>query len=419
MRSVRSFLVLLVAFSSILSRASGDGVVLDGISPRSLSRGGANLAHFDNGGVMHDNPAAMTNIAGQGIVDVGVVTLLTDFGYADDRRQATDTSFTPLPQLACVRKTDDGLWAYGIGLFTPAGFVETFDMQGPFPLVGEQRYKSFGSLMKVVPGASCQLTDQLSLGATLGVGVSHAELEGPYFLQGPSPLAGTPTLLDTQGTGATVVWSLGLQYALTPSTMLGASYIHESSFALHGNTRVDVPLMGGTMYDSELHVTWPRSVGLGIRHELCPHQILSADVIWYGWSSAFDDFGLRLTSPRNPNFPELVDRLPLRWRDTVSVRLGYERQVAIGGTLRFGYAHHRNPIPNATLTPFIQGTLENSFSVGYSLPWHEWEFDLGYMYLFGPDETVETSGLLGGDFNNSKHDAQIHAIFLGFMRRFG
>jgi long-subunit fatty acid transport protein len=397
----------------------GDGVVLDGITPRSLSRGGVNLAHFDNGGVLHDNPAAMSNLVAPGVFDLGVVSLLTDFGYSDPNRAATDTSFTPLPQLACIRKTEDGLWAYGIGLFTPAGFAETFDMQGPFPILGEQRYKSFGSLMKIVPGASCQLTNQLSVGGTLGVGVSHAELEGPYFLQGPSPLAGTPTLLDTQGTGATVVWSLGLQYELTPATMVGVSYIHESSFALNGNTRVNVPMMGGTMYDSELHVTWPRSVGLGVRHELCPHRILSADVLWYGWSSAFDDFGLRLRSPQNPLFPELIDRLPLRWRDTVSVRVGYEQDLVIGGTLRVGYAHHRNPVPNATLTPFIQATLENSFSVGYSRPCGQWEVDLGYMFLFGPDETVENSDLLGGDFNNSHHEAQIHAIFLGFMHRFG
>jgi long-subunit fatty acid transport protein len=146
---------------------------------------------------------------------------------------------------------------------------------------------------------------------------------------------------------------------------------------------------------------------------------VSADVVWFGWSSAFDDFGMRLRNPTNPFFPELVERFPLRWRDTVSVRVGYEQQLAIGGSLRFGYVHHRNPVPNATLTPFIQATLENSFSIGYSRPCGDWEIDLGYMFLFGTDETVGTSGLLGGDFDNSRHRAQVHAIFLGFMKRFG
>ena len=419
MRFMRPFVLGFSTVLAFVSGAAGDGVVLDGISPRSLSRGGANVAHFDNGGILHDNPAAMTQIQGSELLDIGAVTLLTDFGYSDPSNDVSDTSFTPLPQIACIRRTEDGLWAYGIGLFTPAGFSETYDMQGPYPLLGEQRYKSFGALMKVLPGLSCRLTDQLSVGGTLGVGISHAELEGPYFLQGPSPLAGTPTLLDAQGTGATIVWSLGLQYELTPTTTIGAAYISESNCTLRGNTRVEVPLLGSTAYDSELQVTWPRSVSLGARHQLCAHRALSADVLWYDWSSAFDDFGIRLRNSRNPYFPELTERFPLDWRDTVSVRVGYEQQLAVGGTVRFGYAHHRSPIPNATLTPFIQAILENSFSVGYSRPWGDWDVDLGYMFLFGPDETVATSGLLGGDFDDSQHEAQIHAIFLGFMRRFG
>ena len=328
MRMLRVSLVCLLVVVTLNGRVAGDGVILNGISPRSLTRGGANLAHFDNGGILHDNPAAMGNISSRGLVDVGVVSLLTDFRYSDPNRSASDTSFTPLPQVAFIRQSSDGLWAYGLGFFTPAGFAGTFDMPGPFPMQEEQRYKSFGALMKVLPGLSCQLTDRLSLGGTFGVGISHAELEGPYFLQGPSPLAGTPTLLDTQGTGATPVWSLGLQYELTPATTLGLTYISDSTFTLRGNTRVEVPFLGSTRYDSELHVTWPQSVGLGARHAFCPHRVVSADLIWYGWQSAFDDFGIRLRDSTNPYFPDLVERFPLGWRDTLSLRLGYEHQLA-------------------------------------------------------------------------------------------
>jgi hypothetical protein len=40
------------------------------------------------------------------------------------------------------------------------------------------------------------------------------------------------------------------------------------------------------------------------------------------------------------------------------------------------------------------------------------------MYLFGPTQNVGMSGLVGGDFNNSSHDAQIHAMFLSFIKPF-
>jgi long-subunit fatty acid transport protein len=272
--------------------------------------------------------------------------------------------------------------------------------------------------MKVLPGVSCRLTERLSVGGTFGVGICPAELEGPYFLQGPGPLTGIPTLLDTQATGATPVWSAGLQYELSDCTMLGLSYLSESSFELDGNTRVDVPGLGSARYDSQLDVTWPQSVGVGLRHELCCHRIISADVLWYDWSSAFDEFVLRLRDPSNAAFPETDDHYPLNWRDSVSVRLGYEHELACERTLRFGYVYHRNPVPADTLTPFIQAILEHSVSVGYGWTWNCCELDLSYMYLFGDDESVGASQFVGGDFNNSRHEAAVHAINFGVIRRF-
>ncbi len=55
--------------------------------------------------------------------------------------------------------------------------------------------------MKILPALSYRVTDRLSIGATLGLGLSYAELEGPYFLQGPT-LPGPLTLLRTHNEGA-------------------------------------------------------------------------------------------------------------------------------------------------------------------------------------------------------------------------
>lgn len=397
----------------------GDGIFLDGVSPRSISRGGTNVAHFDNAGVLFDNPAGAVNIRGQQLAEVGTNVMLMDFGYSDpDNPSVADLGVVPLPELGLIRRSADGLWAYGLGVYVPAGFKETYDMEGPFPLVGSQRYKSFGALAKILPAVAYRVTDRLSVGATLGVGISHAELEGPYFIQGPSVLRGTPTLMDMQGTGATLVWSAGLQYALTDATMIGLAYQSESRFELDGSTRVLVPGLGENAYDSQVDVTWPRSVALGVRHELCAHRILSCDLVWFNWSAAFDDLGLHLNNPTNPFFPPLYEQFPLEWRDSLSTRLGYERIFEGGRTLRFGYVYHRNPIPAATLTPFIQGTLEHAFSLGYGCMIGDWNLDLGYMFSFGPDQRVETSGLVGGDFNQSVHNAQTHCIAIGLIRQF-
>jgi long-subunit fatty acid transport protein len=395
-----------------------DGVILNGISPRSLSRGGTNLGHADNGAMIHDNPAAMANLAGCELFEVGAIGLISTFEYGDlgNVNGVDSAEFTPLPMFAYVRKSDDGVWAYGLGVFPEAGFCENYTMNGPVPFFpGPQKYKSFGALSKVLPGISARLTDRLSVGGTFGVGVSHAELEGPYFLQGPT-LPGTPTLMNLHGTGATPVWSVALQYALTDTTTLGATYLSSSRFELEGETRVVLPFGAGNLiYDSELEIEWPQSVGVGVRQQLDCCQTVSADVIWFNWSDAFDEFQLNLRNPSTLGFLPVTEVIPLRWRDSVSVRLGYEQQVC-DGTLRLGYVYHRNPVPAGTQTPFIQATLQHAVSVGYGWWWGDWMVDAGYMYLFGPDRTVGTSELLGGDFSNSSHDATVHAFFLGLQR---
>jgi len=225
-------------------------------------------------------------------------------------------------------------------------------------------------------------------------------------------------LLDLQATGNALVWSVGVQYALSEATTLGLAYQSESRFELFGSTNAAIPLMGQSEFDTRVDITWPRSLGLGVRHELCPHRILSADVLWFNWSSAFDDFGIHLNNPSNPQFPAIYEQFPLDWRDTVSLRLGYEHLLEGGGTLRLGYVYHRTPIPDGTLTPYIQATLEHAFAVGYGWTCAGWNADLAYMFSFGPEQTVGASNFIGGDFDLSVHRAQTHCIAFSLMRRF-
>lgn len=412
-------LVCAGALFALAGSALAEGVFRNGLGARSIGRGGTNIAHTDNGVILLDNPAGAVNIAGSRITDIGFDLMLPSLHYSDPSRDAAaNSNLFPLAQVAFIRKSRNDRWAYGVGFFVPAGFSATYDIEGPPALPGPRRYKSIGAFAKVLPMLAYRLTDRLSVGTTLGVGISHMELEGPYFLQGPNPFRSTPTMLDLQDTGAAICWSIGLQYQLTEATTVGVTYQSECHFHLDGTARVDIPGLGQSAFDSQLDVTWPRSLGLGVRHELCPHRILSTDVIWFDWSRAFDAFDLHLTNPRNLAFPPIEESLPLDWRDSVSVRVGYERLFARGRTLRFGYVYHPNPIPDRTLTPYIQAIGEHSFSLGLGWVWQSWDVDLAYMFNFGPERSVGTSGLLGNDFDLSNHRAQVHCIAFSFLRQF-
>src|SRR5690606_27432700 len=127
---------------------------------------------------------------------------------------------------------------------------------------------------------------------------------------------------------------------------------------------VTVPGLGESEYQTRLNMTFPQSVGAGIRPELCPHRIVSLDLVWYAWSSAFDTIGLELSSSSNPLFPALNEQMPLRWRDSLSTRLGYEMKFENDRTLRFGYVYHRIPMRAGTMTPYIPAALEHGVTTG-------------------------------------------------------
>ncbi len=422
-RAGRLLAILAVVLSGGTAVSLADGVIRDGVGARPSGRGATNVAFTDNGQILLDNPAAMARISGTQLDEVGADILFTDLRYQDAQNGYTEAVDNPFPagQIALIRRDADRGIAYGLGMFAPAGFSSEYTLNGPAALPGPRHYKSIGALARILPGAAVQVTDRLSVGGTLGVAVSHLELEGPYFLQSPGPLQGTPTILDLQGTGAALAWSVGMQFALSDATTLGVTYQNQTKFDLDGSTRVEVPGLGRTRFDSELNVKWPRSLTTGVRHELCGCRTIGLDLVWFDWSSAFDATILRLRDPVSPVYQAVVgnlykDRFPLDWRDSLSVRFGMEQDLREGQSVRVGYVYHRNPIPDRTLTTFIQATLEHAFTVGYGWKMDGYDVDVAYQFSFSPDRHVGSSALAGGDFSNSQVGTQVHWLFLSLRR---
>jgi long-chain fatty acid transport protein len=396
--------------------ARGDGVVRDGVGAISMGRGGVNLAYDDNAAIILDNPAGMISGCDCGFWEAGVDTVVCDLHYSDpDNDVNNDVKAFPSGMFGLVRRSQNSPWAWGFGVFVPAGFSAEFDMVNPH--TGPTHYKSLGVLGKVLPGVAYQATDRLSIGATLGVGIGHAELEGPFYVQ-TGPLAGAPTLMDLQGTDAALTGGIGLQYALTESTTLGLAYTEETRFDFDGSSRATLftpfgPL--GSDFDTRIDLVWPRSVGVGLKHELCACRRLGVDVIWYDWSHAFDQLDLVFSNPSNPMVPALVpggvlrDSLAMRWDDSVSLRLGYEWDTSDALTWRVGYVYHDSPVPDATLNPFLDGVLEHALNVGASWCCNQRAtLNLAYQYSFGRERHVADSEIVGGDFDNSTFDADAH-----------
>jgi long-chain fatty acid transport protein len=422
-KCLAAFGVLVLAASSALA----DGVIRDSDDAITDGRGGANIAFSDNGAVILSNPAGILNAEGRGLFEVSGDTLITDLHYSNPINDNTSAKIRPLelPSLAYFQKSENGNFGWGIGIFAPAGFAAGWDLNNP--VLGNQSYKSFGSLIKILPTVAWKPIDRLSIGATFGISYSYEELETPFFIQ-QGPFAGAPVNMKLLGDGVSPTWSVGAQYQLTETTMLGAAYTSADHFGLDGHMDATVYGLGPGPVSSHFNalstLCWPATVGIGIKQELPHRQRVGLDVVWVDWADAFKDINMKLTDSSNPIFTTFLggtinQSIPLNWWDSVSVRLGYEWGYSDSSVIRLGYIYNSSTIPSSTLTPWIPATLENTFTFGWGTYFADcWHLDVAYQFAFGPTRTVDTSALVGGDFSSSTVNAQAHWIGVGLTHTF-
>ncbi len=359
------------------------------------------------------------NVAGNGLAEVGADTVITQVQYGNPiNGVVSHVRPLPMPVLGYIKKSENGCWAFGIGAFVPAGFGAAYG-QMISPVMGPTEYRSIGGMGKILPALSYKATDRLSVGISVGLAFSDIQIFGPYVIQ-DAPLTGVPAVLNMSGFGVAPTGSIGLQYQVNDRTTIGASYTEEVNMTLRGGANASLFGVIPSHFDSKIHMKWPRSVAFGIKHDLCDHRRVSADVIWYDWSGSFDQIGIQFSNPTNPVVSQLVplpvsDTLPLNWMNSVSMRLGYEWMPNNLDTWRCGYVYHGSPVPDSTLNPYLDGILVHAFSLGYSRKFERVIFNSGYQYCFGPTRNVGTSDIIGGDFNNTDMRAQAHFAMFSLL----
>src|SRR5438477_11021381 len=123
---VASLVIFWVAPASVRA----DGVIRDGTGPISTGRGSTNLGFADNAAIIFDNPGGMSNVAGSGLVEGGVDTVIPSIHYSDPQNPSVNNvlSGCPCGMLGYIQHLEDTPWTVGLGAFSPAGFDARYDM---------------------------------------------------------------------------------------------------------------------------------------------------------------------------------------------------------------------------------------------------------------------------------------------------
>lgn len=173
------------------------------------------------------------------------------------------------------------------------------------------------SILEFAPSAAVQLNERLSFGSTLFVGSGY--LDGPFV--------GDGAMTNAYGLRA----SLGMSYALSDDTTLGAYYQTRQHFRFEDAVRLEL-LNGQFEVSRDVELELPRNVGLGVANSslMGGDMLLAADLLYMNWDDA--------------------DLFRDVYRDQWVLQLGSQYQLTKRCKLRAGYALAQNPIDASTGT---------------------------------------------------------------------
>lgn len=403
-------------------QSCANGIYVDGTGPVSNGRGGTNIAHSDNGTVIHDNPSALAALKGKRL-EACFDFLVLPMSYRDPQNDEDGKNrLLLLPSFSYSQKMPQRPFGIGFGVYTSAGFSTEYRLV--HPAYGKQKYASDASMTKMLLGVGWQMTNQWSLGLGAGPAYSRVAFEEPYTFQ-TGIFREQSVLVDMKGDDWALAWNLGVQWHIVDSTTLGLAYVNQDRFHLRGDADIQgLPLSDPTAhYQAAYDFKWPQTLGLGITHRFNTIHKISTDVMWIDWSSAFDELTIKLTDGDNAELNAVAgnsvqDVFPLHWKDSYAFRLGYEYLWTPVDTLRLGYAYNLNPVPDSTLTPMIPGIMTHLVSFGYGHTWDKWAFNAAYIYSFGPRQSVGNSKIIGDDYDQSSTRISAHFLSVGAQYQF-
>ncbi|MEI6748700.1 MAG: outer membrane protein transport protein [Bacteroidota bacterium] len=126
-------------------------------------------------------------------------------------------------------------------------------------------------------------------------------------------------------------------------------------------------------YDLEVGMKLPMSLGYGMSYKATEKLMLALDVEWVNWAKAFDKMEIKLTNGSSTNVNTMIGSsvlnidFPLKWKNTVIVKIGGEYAVTKQFTMRLGYAYGSNPVPEATVFPAFPAVVAHHVTIGASL----------------------------------------------------
>ncbi|WP_024929193.1 OmpP1/FadL family transporter [Methylophilus sp. OH31] len=345
-----------------------NGINLIGFGAESTLMGGADVAVARDTSALNTNPAGLTQIKAPLLDMFGSVLRTTDLVHKDPRNEEhASNRYTLLGGGGYARPLENMPCTAGIGLFAQGGAGGVFDnLRTPFG--NRDDLSSLFGIAKIIPGIGCEVTDKLSLGASLNI--VYASIEQDFFANtsvSAVPFAG----YKLEGASAVRTgFKLGMQYRVTPALTLAASYTEKTELPMTGGTLTadftDAGLGKVKYADASIKgFALPREVAVGMAFKPTDDWLLSFKLNWLNWGDAINDVTLRATKPNNASAQSIYgSSMGADWKDQWVVATGVAYNWDDRTTLYAGHNYGKNPIPRQNSSPLLAGTLEHHLTFG-------------------------------------------------------
>ena len=375
---------------SALPASATNGMLMEGYGPVATGMGGAAQAVDHGTAAMAQNPATLALMAPTsrhdaafGILGPRVASSMAGMGSAE----SSGKSYV-MPAFGYARRS--GNLTYGFGLFAQGGMGTEYGADTFLAMGSGQPVRSelgVGSLLfplawQATPNLAFGMTvDLMWSGLDMRMAASGAQLGGLVTGASGNLAAALPALggapwaridfsnnSDFTGAARSTGWGakLGLVYKVVPGVVLGASYRMKSSLKdmKTGADKASLSATGGFADSGRITVIdfqWPAMTSLGAAWQATPALLVATDVKRIGWADVMKDFRLRYDSAGMGGSVSFA--LPQQWKDQTVTSIG--AAYGLGAlTLRGGFNHADNPIPDALVNPLFPATVKSHYTLG-------------------------------------------------------
>ncbi|MDB4879784.1 MAG: rane protein involved in aromatic hydrocarbon degradation [Gemmatimonadetes bacterium] len=413
---------LALALLTLPAAASAQAFGLNEIGACALARGfAATAAPCEDASSIYWNPAKQPVRRGLSFYGgAALIALKGDF-IQDTTNRTYDADLDPavVPNLF-VNYRGAGRMSYGVGMYVPYGLTSQWgdDFPGRF-----SAKRASLQTIYVQPNLSFAINDRWSVGGGPVFGHSKVELVQGIDLSAQRANAtttfgqlGIPKGTEfarayLEGSANAVGVNLGLQARLSPEWEMGVRFLSQLLFKYDGaaarfeqrptgltlaaanplgappGTPVDSVVAGqfrgtGALVDQEVNtqITHPAQVQVGFAYTGFRNTTLSAEYAYVGWK-AFKSLPVSFQGPASASSRVLQED----YGNTSSLRLGVDRRLVNGISLRGGFTAATSAAPEETVTPLLPEQDRALAMLGAGLPFGgRYALDATYARIFTP-----------------------------------